>query len=339
MDRAALEAAIQHKIDQKTKPRGALGRLESLARQIALVQGTLKPRLDAPAIFVFAADHGIASAGVSAYPPEVTAQMVRNFAAGGAAINVFCRQHGIALTIVDAGVRDNLDDVPGLIPAKVAPGTRNFLEGPAMTAAQFEAAWAHGQRIVAEQRPTGCNVLGFGEMGIGNTSSAALLVHGLAGLPLEECIGRGAGLDDTQLERKRSRLRDALAAHTALAPEDVTGWLRTFGGLEIVQMAAAMHAAPSDCLLLVDGFIATAAYLAAEKLDARIRARAVFCHQSAEGGHRLLLEARGIQPLLQLEMRLGEGTGCALAYPLLQSAVAFFNEMAGFEEAGVSRAE
>ena len=338
MDPTALEAAIQHKIDQKTKPQGALGHLEGLARQIAQVQGTLHPRLKAPAILVFAGDHGIADTGVSAYPPEVTAQMVRNFAAGGAAINVFCRQHGIALSIVDAGVRKDLKDVPGLIPAKVAPGTRNFLEEPAMTPSQFEEAWAHGQRIVAEHRPSGNNVLGFGEMGIGNTSSAALLVHGLTGMPLEYCTGRGTGLDDAQLERKRTRLREALAAHPALDRDDVPGWLRTFGGFEIVQMAAAMGAAPSDCLLLVDGFIATAAYLAAEKMVPGIRTRAVFCHQSAEDGHQFLMKSMGIQPLLQLGMRLGEGTGCALAYPLLQSAVDFFNDMAGFEEAGVSRA-
>ena len=333
---AALSAAIQHKIDTKTKPLGALGQLETLARQVALVQQTLTPELRRPHLLVFAADHGIAQAGVSQYPPEVTHQMVRNFAGGGAAINVFCRQNGLGLTIVDAGVRGSFADLPAVRDEKIAEGTRNYAHEPAMTAAQCADALQRGARLVDELQAAGCNVLGVGEMGIGNTSSAAVVMHRLTGRPLAECVGRGTGLDALGLARKLDTLTRAVAAHPGVgtAPLDV---LATFGGFEIAQMCGALlRAAEHGMLLLIDGFIATAALLVAARLAPAVLPYCVFCHESDEQGHRLLLAELGGQPLLRLGLRLGEGTGAALAYPLVQAAVGFLTEMASFESAGVS---
>lgn len=336
----ALAAAVQHKIDTKTKPLGALGALETLASQIALVQQTLTPRLHRPHVLVFAADHGIARAGVSQYPSEVTHQMVRNFAAGGAAINVFCRQNGLALTIVDAGVRGSFADLPAVRDEKIAEGTQNFAEAPAMSAAQCTDALQRGARRADELHAAGCNVLGVGEMGIGNTSSAAVLMHQLTGRPLAECVGRGTGLDAAGLARKLDVLTRAVAAHPAGAPAaaaDPLAVLAAFGGFEIAQMCGALlRAAEHRMLLLIDGFIASAALLVAARLAPAVLAYCVFCHESDEQGHRLLLAELGGQPLLRLGLRLGEGTGCALAYPLVRAAVSFLDEMASFESAGVS---
>jgi nicotinate-nucleotide--dimethylbenzimidazole phosphoribosyltransferase len=333
---AALTTAIQHRIDTKTKPLGALGELESLARQIALVQQTLTPALRQPHVLVFAADHGIAQAGVSQYPPEVTHQMVRNFASGGAAINVFCRQNNLGLTIVDAGVRGSFADLPAVRDEKLAEGTRNFLHEPAMSTAQCADALRRGARLIDELHAAGCNVLGLGEMGIGNTSSAAVLMHLLTGRPLAECVGRGTGLDAAGLARKLATLTQAVAAHPLAGP-DPLAVLATFGGFEIAQLCGAMlRAAERRMLLLIDGFIASAALLVAARLAPAVLAYCVFCHESNEQGHRLLLAELGGQPLLRLGLRLGEGTGCALAYPLVQAAVNFLSEMASFESAGVS---
>lgn len=331
----ALSAAIQHRIDTKTKPVGALGELEALARQLALVQQTLTPQLRLPHLLVFAADHGIAQAGVSQYPPEVTHQMVRNFAAGGAAINVFCRQNNLSLTIVDAGVRGSFRDLPAVRDEKIAEGTRNFAQEPAMTTAQCQEALQRGARLVDELHANGCNVLGLGEMGIGNTSSAAVLMHQLTGRPLAECVGRGTGLDAAGLTRKLAVLTQAVAAHPAMGPEPLAV-LATFGGFEIAQLCGAMlRAAEHRMLLLIDGFIASAALLVAAQLAPAVLAYCVFCHESGEQGHRLLLAELGGRPLLQLGLRLGEGTGCALAYPLVQAAANFLTDMASFESAGV----
>ena len=333
---AALTAAIQHKIDTKTKPVGALGELESLARQVALVQQTGTPTLRQPHVLIFAADHGIAQAGVSQYPPEVTHQMVRNFASGGAAINVFCRQNNLGLTIVDAGVRGSFADLPAVRNEKLAEGTRNFAHESAMSAAQCADALQRGARLVDELHATGCNVLGMGEMGIGNTSSAAVLMHLLTGRPLAQCVGRGTGLDAAGLARKLATLTQAVAAHPQAGAEPLAV-LATFGGFEIAQMCGAMlRAAELRLLLLIDGFIASAALLVAARLAPAVLAYCVFCHESDEQGHRLLLAELGGRPLLRLGLRLGEGTGCALAYPLVQAAVSFLSEMASFESAGVS---
>ena len=332
----ALTAAIAHKIDTKTKPLGALGQLEALARQVALVQQTLTPELRRPHVLVFAADHGIAQAGVSQYPPEVTHQMVRNFASGGAAINVFCRQSGLGLTIVDAGVRGSFDDLPAVRQEKIAEGTQNFAHAPAMTAAQCADALQRGARLADELHDAGCNVLGLGEMGIGNTSSAAVLMHLLTGRPLAECVGRGTGLDAAGMAHKLATLTQAVAAHPPVGADPLAA-LATFGGFEIAQLCGALlRAAERRMLLLIDGFIASAALLVAARLAPSVLAYCVFCHESGEQGHRLLLAKLGGQPLLRLGLRLGEGTGCALAYPLVQAAVNFLNEMASFESAGVS---
>lgn len=326
---------IQHKIDFKTKPLGALGQLEALATQICLVQNTLTPKLINPTLIVFAADHGIATAGVSAFPTEVTAQMVLNFLAGGAAINVFCRQHGIDLKIVDAGVNVDFEPNENLIDAKIQKSTKSFLNQPAMTHLELEQCFKKSAHIVDKIAQTTCNVMAFGEMGIGNTSSASLLMSALCQLPIEECVGRGTGLTDEQHQHKLHILKQAQQNHPI--PKNGREALHYFGGFEIAQICGAMLAAfEKNMLILVDGFIATAAFLCAHNLNEKIINHAVFCHQSNEQGHKKMLDFLGAKPLLNLGMRLGEGTGCAVAFPLLQSAVNFMNEMASFESANVS---
>jgi len=331
-----IDKELKYKIDHKTKPLGALGILEDLALQIGMVLGTTSPQLHLPHLVVFAADHGIALEGVSAYPQEVTRQMVLNFVAGGAAINVFCKQHDIALLVADAGVNFEFEEGLELIDSKIGMGTDSFSNGPAMSAKQCEFCLKYGSDIVNKIADGGCNVIGFGEMGIGNTSSAAVLMSVLCDLPLVDCIGRGTGLDDEQLQKKQGILESAL--HNYSGDGDVFELITYFGGFEILQIAGAMMtAAKRDMVVMVDGFIASVAYLCAFKIDPRVKANAVFTHQSDEKGHSLLLAYLSATPILHLGLRLGEGTGCALAYPLLQSAVAFLNEMASFESAAVSQ--
>lgn len=330
-----VKKSLQHKIDTKTKPLGALGQLETLALQIGLIQQTTSPKLTEPHLMVFAADHGIATSGVSAYPQEVTHQMVLNFLAGGAAINVFAAQHDITLKVVDAGVNHSFENIQGLVNAKVAFGTESFLNGPAMTMAQCKQALAKGSDLVEEIAKTGCNVIGFGEMGIGNTSSASMLMHVVTGIPLQECIGAGTGLNSQGLKQKYEILSSALSANGK--PNNAYSTLATYGGFEVAMMCGAMlKAAELNMLVLVDGFIATSAFLMATEFNASAKEYAIFCHKSDEKGHALLLEFLEANPLLDLQMRLGEGTGCAMAYPIIQSAVNFLNEMASFESAGVS---
>lgn len=326
---------IKHKIDTKTKPLGALGRLEEVAQQVALIQQSLSPTLRNPHIVVFAADHGIAKDGVSAYPQEVTFQMVMNFLAGGAAINVFSRQHDIALKVVDAGVNFDFDEHPDLINAKVAHGTRSFLHEKAMNRKDCELAMDRGAEIVRGIYKSGSNVIGFGEMGIGNTSSASMLMHTFTGIALEQCIGKGTGVDEAGYQQKLSILSQALKNHEI--SDDPIEVLATYGGFELAMMCGAfLQAATLGMVILVDGFIASAAFLTAMQLQPNVKEYAVFCHQSEEKGHRKMLESMEAEPLLDINMRLGEGTGCAVAYPILQSAVNFFNQMASFESAGVS---
>jgi nicotinate-nucleotide--dimethylbenzimidazole phosphoribosyltransferase len=332
---ASLKPALQAKIDTKTKPLGALGRLERLALQMGLIQQTLTPTLRNPTMMVFAGDHGAALAGVSPFPQEVTRQMVLNFLAGGAAINVFARQNGMAVRVIDAGVNFDFGGVSGLIDAKTAMGTRNFLQEPAMTAEQCQAALNKGAELARQEIAAGSNVLGFGEMGIGNTSSAAILTSKLCKLPLAQCVGRGTGLDDAGLQRKRDLLAEAVGKHAV--GDDPLAVLAAFGGFEIAMMAGAMMAAAEKgALLLVDGYIATSALLVAKCLYPAILDYCVFAHESGEPGHAMQLASLGVEPLLSLEMRLGEGTGAALSYPLVLAAVNFLNEMASFESAGVS---
>lgn len=331
-----LVGDLQRKIDQKTKPLGALGQLETLALQLGLIQQSLSPQLHKPHILVCAGDHGAAKAGVSAYPQDVTWQMVENFLAGGAAINVFARQHGLGLVVADAGVAHDFGPRPGLVNAKVAAGTANYLTGAAMTAAQCEQALAAGAAIVRDLAGQGCNVLGFGEMGIGNTASASLLTHCLTELPLSAVVGRGTGLDDAGVVRKRGLLEQALAAWMDRSSEPLAV-LAHFGGFEIAMMTGAMlAAAAAGMVLLIDGFIVTSALLVAEKIAPALRDYCVFSHCSDESGHRLQLDHLQAKPLLQLGLRVGEGTGAALAWPLLVAACGFLGEMASFEGAGVS---
>jgi nicotinate-nucleotide--dimethylbenzimidazole phosphoribosyltransferase len=307
---AWLQTRLRHKIDHKTKPLGALGQLEALALQLGLIQRQESVTLCDPQMVVFAADHGIAAEGVSAFPQAVTVQMVGNMLAGGAAINVFARQHGFALQVVDAGVAAELPAHPQLQQRKIAMGTKNLCQQPAMS------------RL---------------EMGIANTSAAALLLARLTGASIEETTGRGTGLDDAQLLHKQGVLARALARHPATQPLDVVGEIAALGGFEIAMMAGAMLQAASERrVVLVDGFIAGVAALLAQALLPAVQDYMVFCHRSAEIGHRLLLAHLQAKALLELDLRLGEGTGALLAWPLLQSAANFLNEMASFESAGVS---
>lgn len=331
-----LQQQIQDKINSKTKPLGSLGLLEKLAFQIASVQHTLSPQLVEPHIVVFAGSHGIAASGVSAYPSEVTPQMVLNFINGGAAINVFTRQHNIKLLLADAGVDYDFEENEKLINAKVNYGTKNFLNEPAMTREECQKCMEKGAEIVLNVSKTGCNVIGFGEMGIGNTSSAAIMMSKLLAIPIEDCVGKGTGLDDLQVLKKIKILEQALIKHQNIS-NDSLEVLQTFGGFEIAMICGAMlDAANQNMIILVDGFIASVSYLCAFRINPLVKNNAVFCHQSDEKGHEILLETLKAKPILKLGMRLGEGTGCAMAYPILQSAVAFMNEMASFESAGVS---
>ena len=331
----ALAARLQHLLDNKTKPLGSLGRLEALAQRIGLILGTEAPVLSAPQMVVFAGDHGLAARGVSAYPSDVTWQMVENFLAGGAAVSVLARQHGIGLTVVDCGVRHDFAPRPGLVVAKIAPGTADALEGPAMTAAQRDTALAHGAALV---KTLPGNALLLGEMGIGNTSAASLLLARLAGLDVTDCTGAGTGLDADAVQRKIGILREVLARHPdARSPLDA---LAAFGGFEIATLVGAvLQAALERRVIVVDGFIASAAVLVASALQPALLQRCVFAHRSGERGHALMLAHLRAEPLLDLGLRLGEGSGAALAWPLLVSACAIVREMASFEAAGVSRSD
>ena len=333
-----LTGQIQHKIDHKTKPLGALGQLESVAAKICQIQHTLEPTLSNPYIIVFAGDHGIAKEGVSAYPQDVTFQMVLNFLNGGAAINVFAKQNGIGLIIVDAGVNHNFPSGTDLVDAKAGMGTQSFLSTQAMSSKELEWCLQKGSDIVIEKVPKQCNVIGFGEMGIGNSSAAAVLMAYVCGYNLEDCVGRGTGVNDEQLNNKLTILKQAQSFHGPI--EDPKTMLQTFGGFEMTQMCGAMLTAyEQNKLILVDGFIATSVFLIAHQLNPAIINNALFCHLSDESGHQKMLQFLGVQPILQLQMRLGEGTGCAVAYPILESAVRFINEMASFDSAGVSNKE
>lgn len=335
---APLTARLQYLLDNKTKPLGSLGRLEALALRIGQVLGTEAPALLQPQMLVCAGDHGLAAKGVSAFPSDVTWQMVENFLAGGAAVSVLARQHGLQLTVVDCGVarpiaqRETAPGAPRLLVHKVAPGTADASVGPAMTAEQCAQAIANGMDVV---RGLPGNALLLGEMGIGNTSVASLLLARLAGLPLAEVTGAGTGLDAAGIERKRAVLRQALDtnadATTPLAA------LAALGGYEVATLVGAvLQAAAERRVIVVDGFITSAAVLVASRLQPAVLQRCVFAHRSGERGHTLMLAQMQAEPLLDLGLRLGEGSGAALAWPLLQSACAVLAEMASFESAGVA---
>lgn len=333
---ASLRETLQQKINSKTKPPGSLGLLEDIALQIGLIQNTLTPKLAEPTILIFAGDHGLVNEKVSPYPQEVTMQMVMNFLSGGAAINVFSKQHGIKLHVIDAGVNFDFDkSIEGLVHQKIGHGTANAMTGPAMSIAQAQQCIEVGAAIAKKVAQSGCTIIGFGEMGIGNTSAAALLMSSCCNLPVEQCAGRGTGLNDAALNHKINVLKQSRIRNGS--PATALEILATYGGFEIAQMVGAMLKASEDKLIiLIDGFIASTAYLIAQRMEPAIKDYCIFCHQSHEQGHRKLLEYVDARPLLALNMRLGEGTGVAVAYPLIQSAVNFLNEMASFESAGVS---
>jgi nicotinate-nucleotide--dimethylbenzimidazole phosphoribosyltransferase len=331
----AFRAAASRRIDSLTKPLGALGRLEPLAAQVCAVQRTLEPKIAHPVAVVFAADHGVADRGVSAYPRAVTEQMVKNFLGGGAAISVLARLQGIELWIVDAGVDGDCGSHPRLIDAKVRRGTRDFVDESAMTPQECAEALRRGRAIVDQVMPAGGNTVLLGEMGIGNTAAAALLMHGLTGHPLAECVGRGTGLDDAGLARKRATLAAAAARRTP--PQDPVELLAEFGGYEIAMLVGAvLGAAARRRLIVVDGFTVSVAAALAARIDENVLDYCVFGHCSAEHAHRALLNHLKVQPLLDLGMRLGEGSGAAIALSVVRAALALFTEMATFESAGVS---
>jgi len=330
-----LAQQLQTRLDNKTKPMGSLGRLEALALRLGLILNSTAPELREPQLVVFAGDHGLAAHRVSAYPSDVTWQMVENFLAGGAAVSVLARQHGIALTVVDCGVRHDFAPRDGLLSHKIAPGTADALEGPAMSAAQCQAALSNGRSVV--QTLPG-NVLLLGEMGIGNTSAASLLLARLTGLDIASVTGAGTGLDAPGVRNKIAVLQQVLTRHAhARGPLDA---LAAFGGFEIASLVGAVQqAAQTQRVIVVDGFIASAAVLVASRLDATVLDHCVFAHRSGEPGHALMLTHLHAEPLLDLGLRLGEGSGAALAWPLLVSACAILREMASFDEAGVARAD
>lgn len=327
-------AAAMRRVDILTKPLGALGRLETLAVQVCAMQGTLRPTISEPVAIVFAGDHGVADRGVSAYPRAVTGQMVKNFLAGGAAISVLARLLGLELWIVDAGVDDDCGAHSRLISAKVRRGTRDFVAEPAMTRSECQEALKRGKEALMRAATQATNTVVFGEMGIGNTASSALLMHRLTGLPLADCVGRGTGLDDAGLERKRATLA---AASQRVTHGDALQLLAEFGGYEIAMLVGALLAAAARrMLVIVDGFTVTVAAAIAARVDPRVLDYCVFGHCSAEHAHRALLGRLEVTPLMDLGMRLGEGTGAAVALSTVRAALALFTEMATFEGAGVS---
>jgi nicotinate-nucleotide--dimethylbenzimidazole phosphoribosyltransferase len=335
LSQTELSARLQQVIDHKTKPLGALGQIETLAIQIGQVLGSEQPVLQSPQMIVFAGDHGLAARGVSAYPSDVTWQMVENFVAGGAAVSVLARQHGLALTVVDAGVAHDFAPRAGLQIRKIAPGTADCSRQPAMTLQQCEQAIAQGQEVI---RALPGNTVLLGEMGIGNTSSATLLMARLLGEPLLACAGRGTGLDDAAYQRKLDILREVLSRHVDAVSPMAT--LTAFGGFEIAMMVGAvLQAAAENRVIVVDGFITCSAVLVASRLQPLVLQRCVFAHQSDESGHALMLKHLQAKPLLKLGLRLGEGSGAALAWPLLESACRILREMASFEAAGVSSSD
>lgn len=335
----SIAEQLQQKIDAKTKPVGALGVLEKIALKVGIIQNTLIPQINKPHIIVFAGDHGIAAKGVvNPYPQAVTAQMVLNFVKGGAAINVFTKQHGIGLTVVDAGVNFDFDHSLPIMHTKINHGTKDYSEGNAMSENEMQLAVEKGKSIVQDIFNEGCNTIGFGEMGIGNTSSAALIMHHFTKLPISDCVGRGTGSNDEQLKNKIQALTQSSVLHqlsdSIISPSEL---LMRVGGFEIAMMTGAyLKAAEFNMVIVVDGFIATAALMIAQDIDNKVLDDCLFAHCSDEQGHRQMLNHLNAAPLLQLGMRLGEGTGAALAIPVIQSAVNFLNEMASFESAGVS---
>ncbi len=329
-------ADIRKKIDNLNKPKGSLGRLETLAEQICLVQQTLSPRLTHPSHLLLGADHGIEREAVSVSPREVTWQQMLNFTHGGGGVNMFCRQHGFKLRIVDVGVDYDFTGVDGILNRKVARGTRNFLHEAAMTQEEYDRTIDIGAALCDDCFAEGCNVLSIGEMGIANTSPSSIWMSLFCHIPLDECIGAGAGLDTPGIRHKREVLRQAVDNYQGQGT--AADLIRYFGGFEMVAAIGAMlRAAEHRMLVLVDGFIMSACALAAIQLEPAVRDYMIFAHCGDESGHRRMLDAMQAQPLLSLGLRLGEGTGALCAYPIVDSAVRMINEMNNFDNARITK--
>lgn len=327
---------LQDKIDNLTKPKGSLGRLEELAVQIGTVQQTLSPELHKPQNIIFAADHGIVCEGVSLSAPEVTAQMIFNFVKGGAGINMFARQHHFDIKIVDCGINYDFEGVPELIDRKIRKGTTNYLYEAAMTSEEFDTAIEIGVEMTDKAHAEGCNIISFGEMGIANTSSSSLWMTCFTGIDLQQCVGAGSGLNHNGVEHKYNILRQSLNNYSGdYSTEDV---MRYFGGFEMVAAVGAMlRAAELSMMIIIDGFIMTNCILAAQRLYPAVMDYCIFGHQGDEAGHKLLLDYLNVNALINMGLRLGEGTGAICAYPLIESAVRMINEMSTFKHAAVTK--
>lgn len=332
----SIRAALTDKINNLTKPKGSLGMLEELALQIGLIQQTLSPTLRHPQNIIFAADHGIVEEGVSLSPKEITWQQISNFLHGGAGVNFLCRQHGFVLKIVDAGVDYDLPYEKGIINMKVRKSSRNYLHEAAMTEEEMEQCMERGAEVVRLCHNEGSNILSFGEMGIGNTSSSSLWMSYFADIPLEQCVGAGSGLDHMGIRHKYEVLKQSMDNYKGNG--SVRDIMRHFGGLEMVMAVGAMlQAAELKMIILVDGFIMTNCLLAASMLHPEVKDYAIFGHCGNETGHRLVLDSLHTKPLLNLDLRLGEGTGAICAYPIVDSAVRMINEMDNFAHASITK--
>ena len=337
----ALQAAIQEKIDNLNKPKGSLGRLEELAMQVCLIQQTLAQSLAHPCHLLLGGDHGIEREGVSVSPREVTWQQMLNFTRGGGGVNMFCRQHGFKLRIVDVGVDYDFGTSPdpseggeGIIDRKIAYGTKNFLYEPAMTEEEYDRAIQVGVELVDACCAEGCRVLSIGEMGIGNTSPSSIWMHLFGNIPLEECIGAGAGLDTPGIRHKYEVLKKAIDGFNGQPIKPIA----YFGGFEMVAAIGAMlRAAERHLVVLIDGFIMTACAIAAIRLYPAAQDYMVFTHCGDESGHKKMLDIVGAKPLLNLGLRLGEGTGALCAFPIIDSAVRMMNEMNNFQSAKITK--
>ena len=332
-----LKGAIQEKIDNLNKPKGSLGRLEELAMQVCLIQQTLEPSLSHPCHLLVGGDHGIEREGVSVSPREVTWQQMINFTHGGGGVNMFCRQHGFKLRIVDVGVDYDLSAIDGIIDRKIARGTKNFLYEPAMSEAEFDQAIQVGSSLVDDCISEGCRILSIGEMGIANTSPSSIWMHLLGNIPLEDCIGAGAGLDSPGIRHKYEILSKAVENYlsTTSQHEDM---LRYFGGFEMIAAIGAMlRATERHLIILIDGFIMTACAIAAIRLYPAAQDYMIFTHCGDESGHKKMLDIVNANPLLHLGLRLGEGTGALCAFPIVDSAVRMMNEMNNFDNAKITK--
>lgn len=334
-----MKRQIQEKIDNLNKPKGSLGELESLALKISLIQQTLSPTLTHPCHLLLGGDHGIEKEGVSLSPRDVTWQQMINFTRGGGGVNMFCRQHGFELKIADIGVDHDLSAYPGIINMKIAPGTNNFLHGAAMTEEQFNRALQYGSDLVDDCAEEGCNIVCVGEMGIANTSPSSIWLHLLGNIPLADCVGAGSGVVGSQLEHKYNILKKSVELFFEKhSTDNICDVVRYFGGFEMVGAIGAMlRAAELKMVVMVDGFIMSACMLAASRMHPEILDYAIFCHQGDERAHATMLQLMNAKPLLNLGLRLGEGTGALCAYPLIESSVRMINEMNNFDNANITK--